>query len=242
MTIHLGERPIRTNIYIDGFNLYYGAVRHTPYKWLDVKVLSLNVLPAIQIHRIRYFTALVAPTGNDPGTRMRQEVYLRALETIPGLSVHKGHYLESVVRMRLAQPSLNSPQFADVIKREEKGSDVNIATYMLLDAFRADCDQIVLITNDSDLAEPVRIINRELKVPVGVLNPHTLGTAKRQSQRTGKPLVQPRPSIQLKKSARFYREIDSDGPNSQVARCQFPPSINGCKRTNHSQTFHLVSL
>ena len=96
---------------------------------------------------------------------------------------------------------------------------------MLVDAFREDCDQLVLITNDSDLAEPVRIINRGLKKPVIILNPHTLGTAKRQSQRTGRPLVLPKPSIQLKKSARFYREIDSDGPGSHVARSQFPDAI-----------------
>ena len=68
--------------------------------------------------------------------------------------------------MRLATPP---PLYAEVLKMEEKGSDVNIATYMLIDVFRNDCDQVVVITNDSDLAEPVRIINKELKIPVGNL-------------------------------------------------------------------------
>ncbi len=219
------ERRIRTNVYIDGFNLYYGAVRGTPYKWLDLRTLTLELLPAIQVNRIRYFTALVSPMPSDLQKRTRQEIYIRALKTIPGLAVHYGHYLQSVVQMKLANALPGSSQFAEVLKMEEKGSDVNIATYMLVDAFRADCEQLVLITNDSDLAEPVRIINQELKMPVVVLNPHTLGTAKRQSQRTGRPLVPPKPSIQLKKSARFYREIGSDGPDSHVAKCQLPDVI-----------------
>jgi hypothetical protein len=87
----------RTNIYIDGFNLYYGAAKHTPYKWLNVALLCETVLPGIAINRIRYFTALVKPTLADPQMRQRQEVYIRALETLPNLTVHCGHYLQSVV-------------------------------------------------------------------------------------------------------------------------------------------------
>ena len=70
--------------------------------------------------------------------------------------------------MRLVSPPLQGPRTALVFKTEEKGSDVNIATYMLTDAFRKDCDQLIVITNDSDLAEPVRIINKELFIPVGM--------------------------------------------------------------------------
>jgi hypothetical protein len=171
----------RTNVYVDGFNLYYGAAKYTSYKWVNLVDLCVEVLPGLNIHRIRYFTALVKPSAADPHTRQRQELYIRALQTLPSLTVHYGHYLQSTVSMPLASPPLNGPRFAQVIKMEEKGSDVNIATYMLVDAFRKDCEQLVVITNDSDLAEPVRIINKELLMPVGVFNPQTNDTALRQA-------------------------------------------------------------
>ena len=87
-------------------------------------------MPGLEIHRIRYFTALVKPLTSDPHTRLRQEIYIRALETLPNLTVHYGHYLQSTVSMPLAVPRSGGPRFADVLKMEEKGSDVNIATYM----------------------------------------------------------------------------------------------------------------
>lgn len=127
--------------------------------------------------------------------------------------------------MRLAAPPPTGSRFADVLKMEEKGSDVNIATYMLVDAFRKDCDQLIVITNDSDLAEPVRIINKELMIPVGVFNPQTNDTAMRRSRVTGKPFRPATPSIELKKVAKFNRNITSEGPNSHMALSQFPPEI-----------------
>ena len=30
---------MRTRVYVDAFNLYYGALRGTPYKWLDLDAL-----------------------------------------------------------------------------------------------------------------------------------------------------------------------------------------------------------
>ena len=59
-----------------------------------------------------------------------------------------------------------------VQKTEEKGSDVNLATYLLLDAFTKDCDAAVVISNDSDLKEPIALTQSVLRIPVGVLNPH----------------------------------------------------------------------
>lgn len=220
-----GATAIRTNVYVDGFNLYYGAAKYTRYKWVNLADLCGHVLPGLTIHRLRYFTALVKPLPSDPQTRMRQEIYIRALETLPNLTVHYGHYLQSTVSMRLAHPQPGGPRNIDVLKMEEKGSDVNIATYMLVDAFRGNCDQLVIITNDSDLAEPVRIINKELKVPVGIFNPHTPDTAARRSRTTGRPLQKARPSVELKKVARFYREITSEGANSHMALSQFPPAL-----------------
>jgi hypothetical protein len=54
---------LKTNVYIDGFNLYYGCVRNTPPRWLDLSALCTKLLPKNKINRIRYFTALVTPRG-----------------------------------------------------------------------------------------------------------------------------------------------------------------------------------
>ncbi len=192
---------------------------------MNLTELCLQVLPGLNIHRIRYFTALVKPFPSDPHIRLRQEIYIRALQTLPNLTVHYGHYLQSQVSMRLVTPPPSGPRFAEVIKMEEKGSDVNIATYMLVDAFRKDCDQLIVITNDSDLAEPVRIINKELLIPLGIFNPQTNDTARRRSRVTGEPLRPARPSIELKKIAKFNRDFTSEGPHSHMARSQFLPQL-----------------
>ncbi|KAA6458741.1 NYN domain-containing protein [Acidobacteria bacterium AB60] len=217
-----GGTTIKTNVYVDGFNLYYGAAKNTPFKWVNLAALCTNIIPGLNIHRLRYFTAFVKPLPSDPRKRVRQEIYIRALKTLPNVTVHLGHFLQSTVSMPLASPLSTGPRFADVVKMEEKGSDVNIATYMLVDAFRNDCEQLVVITNDSDLAEPVRIINKELKIPVGIFNPQTSDTAIRRARLSGRPLQKARPSVELKKCARFYREITSEGPACHMALSQFP--------------------
>lgn len=97
---------------------------------------------------------------------------MRALGTIPDLSIHLGHFQEKPARLPLAHPQPGGPKTVEVIRTEEKGSDVNLATYLLLDAFRKDCGLAVVVSNDSDLEEPVRITMRELGVPVGLVNPH----------------------------------------------------------------------
>lgn len=164
--------PRVTNVYIDGFNLYYGCVKGTPYKWLNIAELCRLSLPKhYQIHRIRYFTALVKPRPSNPQQDMRQQTFIRALQTLPSLTVHYGEFLQSEVRMYLAHPPAKGPSTALVIKTEEKGSDVNLATYLLMDAYDRDFDVAVIITDDSDLAEPINIVRRKLKHNVTVLSP-----------------------------------------------------------------------
>lgn len=50
---------MRTNVYVDGFNLYYGSLKGTAYKWLDPDALCQRLLPRNEVHRIRYFTAMI---------------------------------------------------------------------------------------------------------------------------------------------------------------------------------------
>ena len=163
---------MKTYVYVDGFNLYYGAVRGTSYKWLDIAKMCRLLLPTHEIARIKYFTARVSARPGDPDQPTRQQTFLRALATLPNLDIVYGHFLTSEVSMSVAAPAAGQPRFAAVIKTEEKGSDVNLATHLLWDGFRGLCEAAVLVTNDSDLVEPVRIVRRELGRTVGILNPH----------------------------------------------------------------------
>jgi uncharacterized LabA/DUF88 family protein len=164
--------PVRTYVYVDGFNLYYGAVRGTPYKWLNIRRLSELLLPGHSIEAVKYFTARVSARKDDPQKPSRQQIYLRALRTLPGLEIVYGSFLSHDVMMLLADPSTGGPRFVRVTRTEEKGSDVNLATHLMHDAYLGRFDAAVLVTNDSDLLEPIRIVRRELKLEVGILNPH----------------------------------------------------------------------
>jgi len=159
------------NVYVDGFNLYYGCLKGQPHKWLDLDKMCELLLPNFEVKRIRYFTARIKERPGDPQAPTRQAAYLRALYTLPKVNVHFGNFLTKPTRMALANPPATGPQTVEVIKTEEKGSDVNLATYLLVDAFRSDADAFAVISNDSDLAEPIRIVRHELNKVVGILNP-----------------------------------------------------------------------
>jgi hypothetical protein len=166
---------MKANVYVDGFNLYYGSMKGkgAGLKWLDLDTLCRkHLIPSNPINRIRYFTARISARPDDLDAPVRQETYLRALATIPHLSIHLGHFQQTKVRMPLVQPRSGGQKTVQVYKTEEKGSDVNLATYLLLDAFKRDCDLAVVISNDSDLEAPIRAVMRDLSVPVGLLNPH----------------------------------------------------------------------
>ena len=158
-------------VYVDGFNLYYGAVKGTPYKWLDISKLCHFLLPKNQVLEIKYFTALVNPRPDDPSQPLRQQIYLRALRTIPHLEIILGHFLTHTISMPLANCPPKKQKYVQVIKTEEKGSDVNIATHMLNDGYKEAYTAAILISNDSDLVEPIKIVRNELKKAVIVLNP-----------------------------------------------------------------------
>lgn len=99
----------------------------------------------------------------------------------------------------------------EVIKTEEKGSDVNLATHLLVDGFREDYECAVVISNDSDLAEPVRVVRRVIGKPIGVVNPHLTRT----------------PSEVLTKDATFVRQLR----RAAIERCQFPPTLEDHRGT-----------
>ncbi len=206
----MGEkRHLITNFYIDGFNLYYRVMKDNPaLKWLNFDAWCRRLMPSADIQRIRYFTALVDARPDDPDQPNRQQIFWRALATTPTVSIHLGRFKTRTKRVRLAHPPPNT-----VLARisEEKGSDVNLATLLLADAFREDFDQAVVISDDSDLKLPIQIVANELGRPVGVLNP----------QQHPKDPKRPRAS-ELQSVASFYRVLRL-GP---IRGSQFPDELN----------------
>lgn len=190
-------------MYVDGFNLYYGALKNTPFKWLDLLSLCQRLLPGHDIDRIRYFTARVTPRPPDLDQHVRQQTYLRALESIPNLTIHYGSFMAKTKTRPLASPVAGLPRFVTVMDTEEKGSDVNLATYLLRDGFKGEYESAVVVTNDSDLLHPIEIVRTELDLPVGVLNPHR------------------HPSRALLPVATFYKPIRK----GVLAACQFPTTL-----------------
>lgn len=95
---------------------------------------------------------------------------------MPKVEIIKGHFLTKKIDIPLIDSSLKfQPRvqlFARLTKTEEKGSDVNLAAHLINDAHKKNIDIAVLITNDSDLLEAVRIVRRDLKLSVGIINPH----------------------------------------------------------------------
>ena len=161
---------MKTNVYVDGFNLYYGSVRGTPYRWLDVRAMCSGLLPRSTINRVHYFTALVDSRPDDPDKPVRQLAYWRALATT-GVEIHRGHFLTNPKLMRLVTPLPDGTASLEVWKTEEKGSDVNLATRLLCDGYEGDYEAAAIISNDSDLAYPMEMVQKKFRVPMLLLHP-----------------------------------------------------------------------
>ncbi|MDE2697166.1 MAG: NYN domain-containing protein [Chloroflexota bacterium] len=162
---------MRTNFYIDGFNLYCRALKDTPFRWLDVRKLAEELLPADSIGKVCYFTARLEIRPSNPGQAQRQQTYLRALSTLPGVEIHYGVFRSGVTRRALAQPVAGLPTHVLVRHSEEKGSDVNLATQLLVDGFNGEYEQAVVVSNDADFAGAMRYVRDGLGRRVTLVNP-----------------------------------------------------------------------
>lgn len=155
--------------YVDGFNLYYG-IRSTPYKWLDIARFCQNRVPNDTLVATKYFTALVDSRPHDPDQPVRQQIFLRALATLPNFEIILGRFIAKIDQRPLSVPPHS---IVSVLNSEEKGSDVNIASHLLNDAHYNRFDMALLVSNDSDLATPVRMVAQELGKPVWIISPFT---------------------------------------------------------------------
>ena len=162
---------MRTIVYIDGFNLYYGSLKNTPYKWLDLCAYFQRTLPAAcDLVKVKYFTARVSPLPNDQDAPARQDAYIRALRTYSRgkVQVIEGHFSTKRVRMPLSNPPHTT---VEVIKSEEKGSDVNLAVELVNDAWLDAFDCAAVVSNDADLSKSIEIVKRRKKAKVFLFTP-----------------------------------------------------------------------
>ena len=141
----------RCNIYIDGFNFYYGAMRGTRHKWLDLALLFSRLRPDDEIQVIHYFTALVSGPR-----RSNQDCYLRALATSPKINIILGKFKSKQIKCRVAKCAYRGSRIFEA--PEEKRTDVNIALQMLDDVFHDRADCLVLVSGDSDLVPAVDLV------------------------------------------------------------------------------------
>jgi uncharacterized LabA/DUF88 family protein len=222
---------VATGIYIDGLNLYYGALRNTPYRWLDLEKFSQSLFPKDEIKIIRYFTASVIPRDSNKHSQSRQSIYLRAIRTNPKIEVHLGHFKSTAKwkafsksksqPAKLIRPELRPTEtfdqmwsnamaflkgdmpLANVSIEQEKGTDVNLAAHLVNDASHKLCTKFLIVSNDSDLAGAINVAR--LSVPsIGILNPRGDST-----------------SPYLKKSAAFEIRLRSD----ILEKCQMDQTL-----------------
>lgn len=256
----MGVRAIQTYVYVDGFNLYYGAVKGTPYKWLNPVTLAALLLPSTHvIGRVKYFTARVSG-ASDPDAPKRQQAFLSALASLAQVEIHYGRFLSKtiwrpVMNLPVAGATIHSPTaaslppgdhavdggtltapsrvtvgvyptkglarprkkgparmplanalIAEVHTMEEKGSDVNLASHLLNDAWKGSFDAAAVLSNDTDLITPIQMVSVQLGKPVFVVCPGRWQMA---------------PGLQ--NVATYVRHIRS----SMLAASQFPDPIPG---------------
>jgi len=148
------DKKERVITYVDGFNLYFGMLeaKLDECKWLNLKKLIEKLLKQNQsLVEVKYFTSRVS---NNPEKQKRQSTYIDTLET-SGVKIYYGHFQSNSIecnRCGHIWPNYN-----------EKMTDVNIATQLMVDAYQDNYDMGMLISVDSDLVPPIRAIQSNFK-------------------------------------------------------------------------------
>jgi len=193
--VALSGHALDTHVYIDGFNLYYGLLKGKPYKWLDLERFCDLLLPKNTVKKVYYFTARVDARPHDPDQPTRQLAYLQALATLRRVEVHLGTFTTQVVSQVVVEPDPvtgrprriagvpvprtdqnGAPMKTYVLKSEEKGSDVNLASNLLRDAYLGACKCAVIISNDSDLLTPIKMAKADCGMTIGLAPPRSRGS------------------------------------------------------------------
>ena len=199
----------KTIVYVDGFNLYYGLLKGTAYKWLDLFAFAQRLLADDHdIVEVKYFTSCTLTYPHDNAAVERQNVYLQALLSFANVKVISGFFKKNKVLMPIAEAQCKEcdvPQngLVRVVRLEEKRSDVNLAVEMMVDAAQSDVECLVVVTGDADQVGTIEAARWRFRKTVVVFNPHE------------------RISDHLKRAASYYKNIPRDLP----AQCQLPETV-----------------
>lgn len=192
----------RSIIYIDGFNLYYGAVRHTQNKWLDLEKLFTRLRPHDEIQTIYYFTALIRGSRKN-----HQSTYLEALATLPRVKIILGKFKPKTVRCLVKSCSQPADERLFAVL-EEKRTDVSISVQMLDDAYQNRADRLILVTGDSDLVPALNVI--KMRFPKKTI--HVYVPARHKGRGA---------AVELRGAADRNKTL----PSLLIKHCQFPASL-----------------
>jgi len=175
---------IKTAVYIDGYNLYYGRLRGTPFKWLDIVELFQALLKERDqnesLDRVKFFTAYALANFATNGTASveAQSTYHRALklqhpeclEIIYG--THTFDKNGALLPTFIPGMPYDRTSRTRVWKLEEKKTDVNLAITMYRDACKGLFDRIILVSNDSDAEPALQAIKEDFPhIMIGVVFP-----------------------------------------------------------------------
>jgi 6-hydroxy-3-succinoylpyridine 3-monooxygenase len=223
-----GEGALRTRVYIDGYNLYYGCLKNTANKWLDLRELIVCVLANVPYElngervnyefgspAIKYFTApILTSFARSEDSVPSQAQYHTALRGHLGnqIEIITGYYEARPARAHLyvdTKPAGQSP-VVDIWKLEEKQSDVALALHAFCDAVLNGIDQVIIMSNDSDLAPALRMIRQHTSAVLGLIAPVREGDGRSRVNR------------ELNKHAHWAR---SHILTSEFAASQLPPMV-----------------
>ena len=220
------SKSLNTFVYIDGFNLYY-SLRHTSYKWLNIKKLIEDIIdPSLhKILKIKYFTAVSV----NRNSAQRQDVYLRALRTLKDFDIILGRHKRRRVKGRLikydneSEKNYVSREKVEISKYEEKETDVNIASYIVYDSCKKNIDCIALLSNDTDLKTPLKIVKYRLKKKVVIITPT------KSLENPGDSILCNKSHIELKKLSGVNLQIEE----SHLKNSQFQNTIGKISKPKH---------
>lgn len=222
------DAALRTRVYIDGYNLYYGCLKNSPHKWLDVLALVKTILPSVLYERdgvpfrydfctpaVKYFTApILRSFARSEDSVACQAQYHSALRGHLGnqIQIIPGYYDARPARAHawVEGKAAHACPKIEIWKLEEKQSDVALALHAFGDAILAHVDQIVVITNDSDFAPAMQMIRERTAVVLGVIAPVREGDGRNKVNR------------ELEKFAHWAR---THILNDEFAASQLPPMV-----------------
>jgi uncharacterized LabA/DUF88 family protein len=181
------KTPVRVGAYVDGYNLYYGRLRGSPFKWLDVVGLIDTLLAQRDqnevLVKLHLFTAYALARFATHGAASveAQTSYLRALVTKHGprfeavFGVHTCDTSGSQLPEYVPGEAFDRRRKVRVWRVEEKKTDVNLALRLYRDVSQGRVDRVVLVTNDSDFEPVLQAIREDFpQVGIGVVMPiHT---------------------------------------------------------------------